>query len=136
MLFLVQISLYIHFGSGPLWKFFYNEIEDKCKKYWWSVLLYIQNYYNKDDVVSALSNIILTYEMKYLLNLLQCLIHTWYLSADMQLFVISPIVLIPLAIALRNPKRFIITMCGMGVLNILLAALSVFIKLQFKHYEK
>jgi peptidoglycan/LPS O-acetylase OafA/YrhL len=43
----------------------------KCKKYWWSSLLFIQNYVNRDEI---------------------CLGHTWYLSADFQMFLVSPLI--------------------------------------------
>lgn len=58
------------FGSGPLWKTMTGDMVDRCKQYWWSALLFIQNYVNPSEV---------------------CVNHSWYLSVDMQLFIIAPI---------------------------------------------
>lgn len=41
-------------GSGPLW-FSYIAGSINCDKYWWTSLLYIQNYYNPDSIVSILT---------------------------------------------------------------------------------
>lgn len=43
----------------------------KCKKWWWSSLMFMQNYKNLKET---------------------CLDHTWYLSVDFQLFLITPFV--------------------------------------------
>ncbi|XP_055338682.1 nose resistant to fluoxetine protein 6-like [Paramacrobiotus metropolitanus] len=53
-----------------------------CKKYWWTNLLYINNIIplNKNEM---------------------CMSWTWFLSADMQLFIITPIIL---AIVVKLPK--------------------------------
>ncbi|KAJ8916787.1 hypothetical protein NQ315_005792 [Exocentrus adspersus] len=72
---LVSANLAKYMGSGPKWNYI-SVLEDGCKKYWWSILTYTQNY-----VVSAND---------------MCLPHTWYLCIDMQLYLISPLILIPL----------------------------------------
>ncbi|XP_065898103.1 nose resistant to fluoxetine protein 6-like [Dysidea avara] len=61
-----------HVGSGPLWI-----IEDiaRCDKYWWTNILYINNFYP-----TKFSD--------------QCYGVTWYLANDMQFFIISPIFLV------------------------------------------
>lgn len=65
---LYYISLNRHFIDGPI-----TELNDifinNCLKYWWSTLLHVQNYVNVNEM---------------------CLPHSWYLSADFQLFLISP----------------------------------------------
>jgi peptidoglycan/LPS O-acetylase OafA/YrhL len=43
----------------------------KCHKWWWSSLLFIQNYMNLKE---------------------NCLNHTWYLSVDWQLFLVTPVI--------------------------------------------
>lgn len=64
----ISLTLYKQLGSGPLYyTYILNAIN--CDKYWWSALLYIQNYYNPEQI---------------------CLNHTWYLSVDFQLFLVSP----------------------------------------------
>ena len=62
-----------HVGSGPLW-FFMDEIS-YCEKYWWTNILYINNFYP----ISMLN---------------ECYIITWYLADLMQFFIISPIFLL------------------------------------------
>ncbi|CAD7090169.1 unnamed protein product [Hermetia illucens] len=67
-------TLFKYIGDGPLWN---TEIEvfNPCRKFWWSTLGYVQNYVNPEEM---------------------CLQHTWYLSINMQLYVISPLILMPL----------------------------------------
>ncbi|GLV35556.1 uncharacterized protein CBL_01294 [Carabus blaptoides fortunei] len=72
---LLHVTLIRYLGSGPNWPEVTAYLEGNCQKYWWSTLLYIQNYVNPDNT---------------------CITQTWYLSVDMQLFIVSPILLIPL----------------------------------------
>jgi peptidoglycan/LPS O-acetylase OafA/YrhL len=51
-----------------------DEYVDACKDFWWSTLLHVQNYVNLNNF---------------------CVPHSWYLSADFQLFIISPILIYP-----------------------------------------
>ncbi|GFR32796.1 nose resistant to fluoxetine protein 6 [Trichonephila clavata] len=71
-------TLYAHLSSGPLW--IYADTDPNCQASWWYNLLYINNF----QTVTAL-----------------CMGWSWYLANDMQFFVISPLLLIPL---LRWPK--------------------------------
>ncbi|XP_033221057.1 O-acyltransferase like protein-like [Belonocnema kinseyi] len=79
VLVLLLIAKFIvpHLGSGPIWDESLKSQND-CENIWWAILTYIQNYI-KPGVMN------------------QCLGHTWYLAVDMQLFLISPIILYPLA---------------------------------------
>lgn len=52
VLLIVQMSIFSHFGSGPIWHQSVNAMQENCRNYWWSTLLYIQNYYNYDNLVS------------------------------------------------------------------------------------
>ncbi|XP_077982994.1 nose resistant to fluoxetine protein 6-like [Glandiceps talaboti] len=62
-------------GQGPLW---HNMLpKPNCEKYWWSTLLYINNF-----VPNTLTG--------------ECIGWTWYLANDWQFYVISPLILIPL----------------------------------------
>jgi peptidoglycan/LPS O-acetylase OafA/YrhL len=88
---LIHLYLINHFGDGPLWKVVDFTLVQTCQRGWWSTFLYITNYVKHD----------------------QCLPQTWYLSVDMQLFVLAPIVLIPLS---RWPK------IGLGLLGVLTVA--------------
>ncbi|XP_018572971.1 nose resistant to fluoxetine protein 6-like [Anoplophora glabripennis] len=96
MVYLVIISLFHRLGSGPLWEK-NKDYAKTCRDNWSAVFLYIQNYYNYKNV---------------------CLPQTWFLSAVMQLFLISPLVLIPLSLTLRKPLGFKKAMVGLTILNI------------------
>ncbi|KAK5643896.1 hypothetical protein RI129_007741 [Pyrocoelia pectoralis] len=79
------VTLLNHVSYGPLWNRFINmKIINPCEKVWWKSLLYVQNY--QGQVI--------------------CLLHTWYLSVDWQLYIISPVFLLLLS---NSPKR---AMCG------------------------
>ncbi|CAC5376494.1 unnamed protein product [Mytilus coruscus] len=68
------MSLFNYIGNGPLWGF--DEVDRlPCERFWWHNLLYINNFQTLQD---------------------QCLGWTWYLANDMQFYVISPILLLPL----------------------------------------
>ncbi|XP_068725527.1 nose resistant to fluoxetine protein 6-like [Montipora capricornis] len=65
-------NLYAFLGEGPLW--FPNQNSTLCEKYWWTNVLYINNFYP-----TSLQN--------------ECLDWSWYLANDMQFYVISPALL-------------------------------------------
>jgi peptidoglycan/LPS O-acetylase OafA/YrhL len=60
-------------GSGPLWKEYFDVQTQKCYNNWWTTILFINNWFDESKM---------------------CLLHTWYLSADMQLFIIAFIFII------------------------------------------
>ena len=73
-------SLTMHFGDGHLWLAGVGEksaVYQNCNKYWWTNLLYINNFYPWE-----LGN--------------ECMGWTWYLANDMQFYIVAPVVLIPL----------------------------------------
>ncbi|KAH8337651.1 hypothetical protein KR074_002768 [Drosophila pseudoananassae] len=69
---LVYVKIMPIVSGGPLFKGGYSGLEG-CEKGWYWSLLFVQNYTNQT-----------------------CLGHSWYLAVDMQLFFISPILLIAL----------------------------------------
>ncbi|XP_054283227.1 nose resistant to fluoxetine protein 6-like [Macrosteles quadrilineatus] len=66
----------LHVSDGPLWKRLIGNRALSCVENWWLNLFYISNYVNPYHT---------------------CMIQSWYLSADMQLYLIAPLLLIPLA---------------------------------------
>ena len=62
--------------SGPLWSNvgMPGSYAENCDKVWWKLLLYVHNFADEK----------------------RCFIPTWYLAADMQMYVFSPLILIPL----------------------------------------
>ncbi|XP_046748814.1 nose resistant to fluoxetine protein 6-like [Diprion similis] len=77
-------------ANGPMWDMMYTLIITPCRQSWWYNIFYIQNLADKEHI---------------------CLLHSWYLAVDMQLFWISPVILYPLY---RWPK------VGLGILGSLL----------------
>ena len=71
------ISAFPQFMSyGPIYQTI-SAWSTACKDYGWRNFLYIQNFYKSD-----LTN--------------QCLGQSWYLAVDMQLYILSPIIIYPL----------------------------------------
>uniref|UniRef100_A0A182JAD6 Nose resistant-to-fluoxetine protein N-terminal domain-containing protein n=1 Tax=Anopheles atroparvus TaxID=41427 RepID=A0A182JAD6_ANOAO len=72
---LYSATLMTHSGSGPFWDSAMTLTATNCRTYWWSTLLYVQNYVNPREL---------------------CLGHSWYLSVDMQLYLLAPLLIYPL----------------------------------------
>ncbi|XP_053380237.1 nose resistant to fluoxetine protein 6-like [Mercenaria mercenaria] len=74
LLFMLYVPTFKYWSDGPLWL---QQGLDKndCKNSWWANLLYINNIVNEKET---------------------CMGWSWYLANDMQFFVISPFMLIPL----------------------------------------
>lgn len=54
MTFLVTMTLLRFMGDGPFWPIFIGLLSSSCGKYWWSALLYVQNYVNPTEIVSEM----------------------------------------------------------------------------------
>ncbi|ALC49556.1 CG14204, partial [Drosophila busckii] len=74
-------------GNGPLYDGVIPSVVQDCQKYWYWTLVYMQNYAVTD----------------------MCLQHTWYLAADMQLYIISPIFIFGLYFWGRKAVAAIVT---------------------------
>ncbi|XP_034827096.1 nose resistant to fluoxetine protein 6-like [Maniola hyperantus] len=69
---LYEASFSNRIADGPLWPaFMFNNVH-KCRNFWWTTLLHLQNFINPREA---------------------CLGVTWYLAIDVQLHILSPIVL-------------------------------------------
>ncbi|KAL3266698.1 hypothetical protein HHI36_010860 [Cryptolaemus montrouzieri] len=66
---------------------------ENCREYWWSTVLYIQNYWNPNDI---------------------CAIQTWYLAIDTQLYIVAPLLLIMLS---RYPPKGILCILVLAILS-------------------
>ncbi|KAK9498833.1 hypothetical protein O3M35_003389 [Rhynocoris fuscipes] len=62
-------------GDGPMWDRIVGIESDRCKTEWWQNIIYLNNYLNPSNY---------------------CMMQTWYLAADMQMFWLSPLVIYPL----------------------------------------
>ncbi|CRK92296.1 CLUMA_CG005855, isoform A [Clunio marinus] len=69
------LTLVQRLGEGPYHTSIMQSQVPQCEEYWWSALLFVQNYVNPTQM---------------------CLIHTYYLSIEMQLIWASPLLLFPL----------------------------------------
>ncbi|XP_049865244.1 nose resistant to fluoxetine protein 6-like [Pectinophora gossypiella] len=66
---LFSATLIRHWGSGPLWKsYINNKMSGDCRKYWWSHLIFINNYISDNKF---------------------CVVQNWQLAADVQLFILG-----------------------------------------------
>ncbi|KAF5285095.1 hypothetical protein FQA39_LY16784 [Lamprigera yunnana] len=76
---LVHVAFVTYLGVGPM-LMIQNRSSMNCRRYWWSALLYVQNFVNVNDM---------------------CVGESWYLCVEMQIFLVSPLLLIPLR---KKPK--------------------------------
>ncbi|XP_057668043.1 nose resistant to fluoxetine protein 6-like isoform X1 [Diorhabda carinulata] len=115
VLFFFSITIFKFMGDGPVWLEGIKVITDTCQKHYLSFFTYTQNYVNHDDI---------------------CLIHTWYLSADMQLFVFSTMFLISLSVLLtKDPKNFHLVMMICLSINVFFIFLPLITKLIWNNYD-
>lgn len=117
---LVSMSVFRFLGSGPLWPIA-TQIYAVCDRYWWSVLLYVQNYVNPFELVGTRKAVIFwLYEKFHYINI-QCLGISWTLSVDMQLFILSPAI-IYLIYRLRMRAHTIFISMILACIGVILAA--------------
>ncbi|XP_063359845.1 O-acyltransferase like protein-like [Cydia amplana] len=69
---LLQATLFNHMSDGPRWNDVIAHKVHKCRKYWWATLIHGQNLIIPDHM---------------------CIGPTWYLAVDIQMHIISPLVL-------------------------------------------
>ncbi|XP_050668645.1 nose resistant to fluoxetine protein 6-like isoform X1 [Leptidea sinapis] len=100
---LFEVSLFNRISDGGFW-YLAAENVHKCRAFWWTTLLYIQNFVNPQEA---------------------CLAVTWYLAIDVQLHLISPLVLFWL---LRDSKRSSWSALIIGLtVSLLVATLYIFL---------
>ncbi|KAJ5073227.1 o-acyltransferase [Anaeramoeba ignava] len=63
-----------YLGNGPVWPRTKNLLETNCKKYWWTNILFINNFYPK--------------------FMDQCMMHLWYIADDLQFYLITPFIVL------------------------------------------
>ncbi|XP_021367674.1 nose resistant to fluoxetine protein 6-like isoform X2 [Mizuhopecten yessoensis] len=76
----MYVALMRYTGDGPFWPKNGHE-KDFCAKTWWRNLLYINNFVDSFN---------------------SCMVWTWYLANDMQFYLISPLLLVPLYFSRRH----------------------------------
>ncbi|XP_026315721.1 uncharacterized protein LOC113227063 [Hyposmocoma kahamanoa] len=96
---LLQVGVLHYIHDGPWW-YVVAFLTSECRINWWSTLLYVQNYIRP-----------------------MCLAHTWYLAIDMQLYILSPLILLWV---LSGKKNFAWSALIAGVL-VSLTASSIYV---------
>ncbi|XP_059139852.1 nose resistant to fluoxetine protein 6-like [Physella acuta] len=77
MILVTVLGLQRFMGSGALWRTLQPPDKDKCETHWWLNLLYVNNLVRSRE---------------------ECFGHSWYLANDMQFYLITPAMLLPLLI--------------------------------------
>ncbi|XP_050303655.1 nose resistant to fluoxetine protein 6-like [Anthonomus grandis grandis] len=112
MTYLFYTFILPYIGDAPFYQYEAKTLTDPCKEYWFSIFTYIQNYYNKDNL---------------------CLTTLWYVSADMQLFLVSPLIIIP--VALLNSRSYKTAMAALFSVNVIFVVLPILTKLVWRDYD-
>ncbi|XP_050346925.1 O-acyltransferase like protein-like [Nymphalis io] len=94
---LLEASVFHRVGDGPYWVHVADNVQD-CRSFWWSTLLHIQNYVNPDHM---------------------CIQHSWYVAIDIQLHIVSPIILFWV---LNKKRRYAWSALIAGLLAIVVAS--------------
>uniref|UniRef100_A0A2A4K7P3 Acyltransferase 3 domain-containing protein n=1 Tax=Heliothis virescens TaxID=7102 RepID=A0A2A4K7P3_HELVI len=82
-------SWWAHAGAGPLWAPLVHAEAARCRGKWWTQALFVDNFVQPDD---------------------RCLIHMWFLTVDMQLYVVSAILTLLLG---RWPRTALKVLLGL-----------------------
>ncbi|KAG8323368.1 hypothetical protein J6590_006377 [Homalodisca vitripennis] len=88
-------TVYYKLGSGPIWNAVVKQEQDQCRDYWWVNLVFLNNYLGGDKM---------------------CLLQSWYIACDFQLFLAGTLLLILLN---RRP------VLGLSVSGVLLIVASL-----------
>uniref|UniRef100_A0A4Y0BMA1 Acyl_transf_3 domain-containing protein n=1 Tax=Anopheles funestus TaxID=62324 RepID=A0A4Y0BMA1_ANOFN len=103
VLMLFTVSRYDTFLTTPAAYKIMPKVRLICRRKWWINFLYINNYYQPEE---------------------QCLIHTWYLAADFQLFVVG---LMVMTLLWRFPKATFWTAVSLGVAGFVLPMINTYV---------
>ncbi|XP_068083090.1 nose resistant to fluoxetine protein 6 [Anabrus simplex] len=97
-------TLLMYVGSGPAWNETTRINSLNCRENWIFNLLYVNNYFNVERI---------------------CVMQSWYLAADMQLFLLAPLVLYPLW---RWPTAGKLLTAGVLILSVVPPMATIFFK--------
>lgn len=90
------------FGSGPMWGDVLGLASENCRLYWWTNLLYFSNYlpYSK-----------------------MCMLHSWFLSLNMQYFIFG----LPLTLMMfRKPKVTLLVIMALTIASCLVTSVVTY----------
>ena len=69
------LTFVVYLGSGPIWDLIHFVYVAPCKKYWWTTMLFINNFYPAVGTINCVNTL-------------------WYLANDMMFFMFLPIVVL------------------------------------------
>uniref|UniRef100_A0AAR5Q6D8 Acyltransferase 3 domain-containing protein n=1 Tax=Dendroctonus ponderosae TaxID=77166 RepID=A0AAR5Q6D8_DENPD len=95
MIMMASTSWIIANFPGPLRSEFSNKEFERCRKNWWTNLIFINNHYNENEM---------------------CYFITWYLAADTQLYLVSLLILLLIWKFPKQRKLFLTAAISIGVL--------------------
>nr|CAD7201995.1 unnamed protein product [Timema douglasi] len=90
----VFATVYVYLGSGPGWHNGVEHQSEMCRENWLWNILYVNNYVDSNR---------------------KCMLQTWYLSADMHLFLFAPLLVYPLWKWPKLGKVVMVTAIGVSV---------------------
>jgi hypothetical protein len=93
VLILFTIHIYPLLGSGPEWNSTVNSQAQNCEKYWWTNLLFIQNFFEHHDV---------------------CLSNTHYITTDFYMYLMALCIVYYLW---RSPKKTIVGLLVLALIS-------------------
>ncbi|XP_075974091.1 uncharacterized protein LOC142975240 [Anticarsia gemmatalis] len=105
---LLEASYLNHMSDGPDWTRVASQVNN-CRTTWWSTLLHMQNYLTRGQM---------------------CIVQTWYLAIDVQLHILSPIILVWVLWGKRNIAW---TSLIVGLLSVLTASTIYIFIWKFPH---
>ena len=109
-------------GSGPLFHENYTRfMTDPCYNSWWRNLLLISNWYPSEEQV--LTKLIFWINKINLFFSTKCMIHTWYMSADFQLYILAFFVI---RITCSNIKNGLLACSYLSFLGIIITTMVAY----------
>ncbi|KAK6965245.1 nose resistant to fluoxetine protein 6 [Biomphalaria glabrata] len=99
MVLAVGTNLYDHIVRGPLKADNFEEFEE-CKDKWWSHFFYVNNFYKPDK---------------------KCMTWSWYMSVDMQLYIISPVFIYATYKNRKVGVAMLVSLCFVGAASAFVA---------------
>ena len=78
-IFVIVFLMYVYqlLGDGPQWRIAIPALKKTCQKYWWTNILYINNFYPK-VLVDEVSNVGIFLKVLFALTFDMLLVWWWY----------------------------------------------------------
>ena len=83
----IATTIIMYTGDGPIFKSQVGGMVQNCRHSWWTNIIYLNNFFEMDKM---------------------CIGHVWYLANDFQMFVFSPLLIIPLHLCKNLGEKLLI----------------------------